>query len=207
VTLREALNNVESGAFAVRMNAASDLATFQRRSAREPAVLTLASCVLDRRAALTVLHAALQLTGERGDFRFEHPHDTALAVYVLVLAGAHPELARVLAEHALSVPRLWWAQRIARTILLGEMWGTDEKAKHFVLGLPIAGPGIDHSSIGVRAQRIVTGLFRPEPRTQSLELTAEPDRRSSSANRREPHLPGERHGSACHHYEVPSVPP
>ena len=109
-----AFGAVESDALAADLDAAFDLASFERIARGSSAFgVAVQSCRpegLKRR-----IFALARDRGERGA---EHPHDAAIAVYLLALEGLDRAGCRAAARYALGRVGLgWWAPRVAGRIV------------------------------------------------------------------------------------------
>lgn len=113
----EAMEGVE---FASRVNVASGLKTFQRAVYRDHATRSLVERSRDEAASWLILFRVLRLCRQTIDPRYEHPNDVAIGSYILVLAGGNSSaLPRIAAEAARTAPNLWWARKIADSVLSG----------------------------------------------------------------------------------------
>lgn len=114
------LTEIESAAFAARFGLASDFAMAKRILARDPSVKGLQQELRDAPAdgvVLVVLERVLRLTRAQVDYRYENPHDAALAAYIWALNEDDARIGAVAAEIVLNARQLWGARRLAAEIL------------------------------------------------------------------------------------------
>jgi hypothetical protein len=118
MTLDEVMKEIESHAFAARVNVASDLRTFLRAAQAERSVNDLLEELDSPEKRPAVLSKIYELTQRQVDPRYENPWDTALAVYVWAMSVRDSDLATIAAEAAAQAPQCWWAAKLSRKILL-----------------------------------------------------------------------------------------
>ena len=125
----ESVTEIENDAYSARVNVASDFRTFLRAVIAEKATVELIRLIREQRTAFRLVGRTLQLARQRVDYRYEHPRDAAIATYVWLLAGRDPLLARIAAEAAEAVPKLWWASQVADVVLQGPHFGSDSQSR------------------------------------------------------------------------------
>jgi hypothetical protein len=118
--LEDFFTALESHEFSAIVNLASDFQTFVDILAAEKPVQDLAVEVRSPEARSAVCERALTLAKDQGDGEHEHPWDSALAVYLWLLADKDASLARKLAATIAEAPRCWWARMMAERILSTE---------------------------------------------------------------------------------------
>ncbi len=114
--LAETLREVESHAFAARVNVASDLRTFFEAARREPAVEALTRDLGTTAARAAVAARAVELARQKVDPRYENPWDVALAMYLWLMSMSDLQLAGLMAEAVAWAPQCWWARKVARAV-------------------------------------------------------------------------------------------
>jgi hypothetical protein len=67
--------------------------------------------------ASRLLSHASSLIREQDDVRYRNPRDTAIAIYIWALGQTQPAFAALLAAEVIRAPRLWWARKLALTLL------------------------------------------------------------------------------------------
>ena len=125
MTFLEATAEIESHGFSARVNVASDFRTFLRAAAAERATIELARLLKDQETAFRLLRRTLQLAKQGVDFRYEHPRDAAIAVYVWLLATTYQQLGAVASEAAALIPKSWWANTVADAVLRARNFRAD----------------------------------------------------------------------------------
>ncbi|MFZ0679663.1 hypothetical protein [Candidatus Binatus sp.] len=118
MNLREAREEIESTDFAARVNVASGLSTLLAASKLEGAVVALWNEMISEEVTLRVLNRIRELAEESVDSRYRNPRDTALAVYLWLLALRSPGLCDVGAETTLKAGQCFWSKHLARRHLL-----------------------------------------------------------------------------------------
>lgn len=119
--LDEVMNEIESQAFAARVMVASSNKVFFAALSSDTAFRNLASDLETNRGdAGRVLTRLRNLATTQINYRFQNPHDAALAAYAWALEGVDQGLGSVAAELVLSAPQIWWARQVATTILQRE---------------------------------------------------------------------------------------
>lgn len=100
------------------MNVVSGLRSFIRAVFREKSVTVLyRAMVISSIARDNVLEQLQSLSRLEIDRRYEHPNDTALAVFLLLMLAVDTDLAVIAADLVDRAPQCWYAQKIARKIL------------------------------------------------------------------------------------------
>jgi hypothetical protein len=112
-SIEELCQEIESPRFSAELNVASDLRTFERGVQAQPERVELADRMQDATVRSQISERALALINAPRTTDEEPAEDTAVSVYLLLLA-AHDEL---LSEQvATALPRnqpWWWARKIA----------------------------------------------------------------------------------------------
>ncbi len=109
---------IESDEFAAEANLASGLSDFLFQIKRSNAFTSLFRLASESSsAAYAILSRVLRLSKLSIDSRYENPFDTAVAVYLVILARAKPELAEIAATHAYHLQNSWWARKTAAQVL------------------------------------------------------------------------------------------
>lgn len=119
--------DIESHEFASRLNVASNLVTFLRDARNQVSVIAIFEELDEKEKLFQVLTRLIDLSRKTVDPRYENPLDTALAVYLWLLSLKNSEVASLGAQFILKCSQCWWAERIARSILLGST--SQEKVK------------------------------------------------------------------------------
>jgi len=113
-----AMRQVESHEFAARINVASDFKTFLRAAWSEEATQFLIESLDSADCQYRLLRRIAELSGASADIRYENPWDIAMAVYLWLLHHGKPILAQLAAENVSRAHRTWWAEKMARHVLL-----------------------------------------------------------------------------------------
>jgi len=111
--------DIESHEFAARVNVASNLVTFLRGARSQVSVIGIFEELEKEEKLFQVLTRLIDLSKKTVDPRYENPWDTALAVYLWLVSLKSTKAASLGAQFILQSPQCWWAERIARSILLG----------------------------------------------------------------------------------------
>lgn len=120
MSVREAMTEIESLDFAVRLNVASDFRTFIQAARQHRAVKSLYRELASAEVSKKIVSRVAELSRQAIDLRYENQWDTALAVYVWLISLRDTSFSRIAAEVAVQAPQCWWATRLARSILVGE---------------------------------------------------------------------------------------
>ena len=108
------LQFIESADFSAEVSAQSGFYQFLNGLRTHVAVETLADAVQRQRShRAMIVSRVLTIADQRIDMRYEHPADTALAVYLLVLASVDEKLFEITRSVVGMLPNCWWASRIA----------------------------------------------------------------------------------------------
>ena len=114
--MQDLFEQIESPETAARLGANSGFRHFLGDLGTDPAVREIAIRIRRDPQAVNVLFKRLtRLAETQIDARYEHPSDTALAAYLLVLSLADEGLHRTAAAIVSSVPNTWWARKVAET--------------------------------------------------------------------------------------------
>lgn len=114
MSYEEATRRIESLEFSALANLASNLKTFLAIVADQSAVQALLSSGPDVAAVARRARELATLPAEDG---LEHPADTAVAVYLWLLASLAPREARDLATGIRQAAHFWWARSVAAALL------------------------------------------------------------------------------------------
>ncbi len=113
MTFEEALREVESQEFAVRLNIASDFRTFKRVARTKECVRALLRFLALRKEREKIFVHIIELSSQQVDPRYENVWDTPLAIYVWLINQRDFELGRIAAEAVVNAPQCWWAWKAA----------------------------------------------------------------------------------------------
>jgi len=119
MTLEEAIRQIESSEFSAYVNVASGFRVFIRALTISEPVTQLRGLSRDPKVINQLLARVHYISRLSTDPRFENPWDTSLAAYLLTLASANLNAARTAAATVASLPRCWWAARLAESVLAG----------------------------------------------------------------------------------------
>jgi hypothetical protein len=114
--LRELFDKIESHRFAAMVDMASDLKTFRCVADAQPEFQELLERLRDRAAADAACARAQRLAMTPRDPSYRHPHDAAVATYILALIFWQEELAREAGAYVARTDGWWWADQ-----MLGEL--------------------------------------------------------------------------------------
>jgi hypothetical protein len=117
MTTEEILQSVESRDFAARVGVASSLASAIAAIALEPATRALRTALEDAQVRASVLKRVSTLSSLRADLRFENQFDAALLAYLVLLRTVDRRLAFLAASQIRRAENLWWAVRLADSIV------------------------------------------------------------------------------------------
>jgi hypothetical protein len=133
---KNAIAEITSHEFDVRLNVVSGLRSFIRAALGEKSVDVLYRAMLTSPSARDAVLEQLQsLSRLEIDRRYENPNDTALAVFLLLTLIVDTDLAMIAADLVDRAPQCWYAQKIARKILTPTAIASDN-TQDFPLGLP-----------------------------------------------------------------------
>jgi hypothetical protein len=105
---------LESPAFASKLELANDLPMFFEALRAEPCISRLVKqASADAAVAQEILRRIASLLRTSVDVRYRNPYDSAVAAYVWILAETYPSLSRLAANAVVSTGKLWWASKIA----------------------------------------------------------------------------------------------
>ncbi len=113
MTFEEALREVESQEFAVRLNVASDFRTFKRVARAKECIRALLRFLAHRKEREKIFVHIIELSSQQIDLRYENVWDTPLAIYVWLINQRDFELGRIAAEAVVNAPQCWWAWKAA----------------------------------------------------------------------------------------------
>lgn len=115
---QEVFQQIESEEFAASLNIASSRSVFLDFLSDNSAIRSLVELLRkDSENADRVLARIKLLIGLQIDYRYENPHDSALAAYAWALANEAPDLAPLAAEMLTNARQIWWAREVATLIL------------------------------------------------------------------------------------------
>jgi hypothetical protein len=138
MTPGEAMNTIEERCFAALTNLASNLKTFLRIAAQQPAVEAL-SCTMTNAPAVidAVLQRALALAAARAEGERESEGDAALATYLWLLSNHRRDLAQTAAGSLRERGQFFWARKLADELRLavGSANGNGQEATEDVEAL------------------------------------------------------------------------
>ncbi len=119
--IRELFDQIESKTFVVEANLASGASGFIEAVSSNPAIVALSE---EEKQNPYVSGAVLQrielLANLKVDYRYENPHDAALAAYAWLLFKNAPHLATIAAAILIEARQVWWARHVAGYILESE---------------------------------------------------------------------------------------
>lgn len=114
----DAIKEIEHLRFAVRVGLANSFRAFLKNISAEPSVIELLSRANESRdIPQQVLNRILELSRVRGDIRYLHRSDIALATYLWILSRTSRDLARAGADAIANLPRTWWAEQVSNYVL------------------------------------------------------------------------------------------
>lgn len=106
-------NQLESNETAARHGVASGLRQFLASLSADSAVRSLiARTRKEPEQAGVVFKRLTRLAEEEIDPRYEHPSDTAMAAYLIILNGTDESLYRTAAEVVAGAQNIWWAKKL-----------------------------------------------------------------------------------------------
>lgn len=115
---RDALAEVLSPDFDVRMNLAGGVGAFVKAAGSEPSVMTLLRLLNeDSRYWQRVLIELTDMSRAATDRRYQNPNDVALAILLLLVASTGHRGVLAAADTVDRAPETWYAKKIARRIL------------------------------------------------------------------------------------------
>jgi hypothetical protein len=117
--MQHAMALIETAAFDAATGVTSDLDTFLKAATGAP-VREIMRAARSPEAQLVLAKRILELADRDFDVRYLNPADTAVTVYLWILANVRPPLAEAVATMALGLRNGWWAPRIARRILAAD---------------------------------------------------------------------------------------
>jgi hypothetical protein len=113
----DAFRDIESFAFRFSANQAGDVSSFRRLVLNEPVVTGLLDRLTDNDSSQIVqrIHVLCNLAI---DDRYEHPDDSAIATYLVILDQIGSTHAVTAADIVSKTQQLWWARKIASQTLI-----------------------------------------------------------------------------------------
>ena len=119
MTLREAVQKIESQEFAISMNVASGVGTFFNNLSKDRNVSEVLKAMVESGEAREEILGRLQeMSQMETDRRYEHPKDTALAAFLWLTLFAAPDYSQIAADLVDRAPQCWYAKKLARKVLL-----------------------------------------------------------------------------------------
>jgi hypothetical protein len=125
MSFETALKEIESHNFAARLGVANNEAMLRAIATKEQSVVELMWLLRSSESASRLLSHTSFLIREQDDVRYRNSRDTAIAVYIWLLAQMQPSLGRLLAAEAIRAPRLWWGRKMALSVLAGHPFTID----------------------------------------------------------------------------------
>ncbi len=166
MSVSELFERIESAAFAIEANLASGASDFIEAVSSNPAFVALSE---EAKQNPYVSGAVLQrielLANLKVDYRYENPHDAALAAYAWLLFQNAPRLAPIAAAILIEARQVWWARHIAGYILEAEASFKSASNTRTASTIPVAVvTGIETDSwvyelTGVQQSNILAGLL------------------------------------------------
>jgi hypothetical protein len=114
--MRAAMALIESTTFDAATGVASDLDTLLKAATGTP-VAEIMRAARSSAWQLILAKRILELAERDIDLRYLNPADTAITVYLWILANTRPSLAEGVATAAVGLRNGWWAPRMSRRIL------------------------------------------------------------------------------------------
>jgi len=119
MNFKEAVREIESMEFNVRVNVASDLRHLLTIASKEICVGIAFSGLEEENNKKYLINRLINLASRKTDMRYENPYDTALVIFLWLFSYKNEKLARISAQTIIEAPQLWWASSLARQILFG----------------------------------------------------------------------------------------
>lgn len=114
----QALSEIESLEFDVRLNVASSLPLFLKAARQEPAVIGLYhELVQNVEVRYTIFRRLSDLSNSSVDPKYENPKDTALAVLLCLLELTSPKFAQIAARFVTNANNCWYAKKVSSEVL------------------------------------------------------------------------------------------
>ena len=176
--IRELFDQIESRAFAVEANLASGASDFIEAVSSNPAFVALSEEEKQNPYVSGVVLQRIQLLANlKVDYRYENPHDAALAAYAWLLFQNAPRLATIAAAILIEARQVWWARHAARYMLESEASSKSARNTRTASIMDVAAvTGIKTDYVagrftGVQQSNILAGLFGGSP---GVEIVAHP---------------------------------
>lgn len=116
--LQELFQLLESLEFSARVNIASDPRVFRMVVRAEAPYRELVEKLSSSEdAQFEVAERTLKLADVLFDEGYEHPHDAAIATYLLALEATNSKLARSTAQTIRDLPRGWWSRIVSEHLI------------------------------------------------------------------------------------------
>ncbi len=115
---QQALSEIESTEFDVKLNVVSSMGAFFRAAAKESVVIDLYQSMRESGdAGEEVLGRIYDLSQLAVDPRYENPKDTPLAILLWLTYFTEPAYGQIAANYVDRAPQCWYAKKLARRIL------------------------------------------------------------------------------------------
>jgi len=112
--MNELFQQIEGQEIAARLGVTSGFTQFVAALGCEPAVRSVSALIQNHpEDAALVFKRLTRLAEERIDLRYEHPSDTALSAYLMILRLADEELYKTAVDIVRGLPNIWWAAKLA----------------------------------------------------------------------------------------------
>jgi hypothetical protein len=166
------MNQTERVQFAVRLGLANSFRVFLRNISSDAVVAELLDAAKSRHVALQVLERVLSLSRRGVDFRYLHRYDIPLATYLWLLSRTWPEFALAGAEAVANLPRIWWAEQVARYILQALSRKSDTAAGTPLLRVSGNWANVSTSNVAAGMSQIIhggqSGFASPQESSRSI---------------------------------------
>lgn len=110
------IEKIESQEFSAIVNTASSELAFVEAVFSQKETSDLIELLKQPSYLRQVMQRIFSLSDEVGDPDYEHPHDAAIATYLLCLGEADNKVAKIGAAHIEKINNCWWAIKIAKAI-------------------------------------------------------------------------------------------
>jgi hypothetical protein len=119
---QQLLTRIESPTISAMVNVVSGFKQFVRAIAALPETKQLVKQVRSEDDVRRLIQRIIELSAATHDENYEHPNDTALAIYLWVLNVTQPAAARAVTPVVRECHGCWWAPRLA-DLLWWHFWG------------------------------------------------------------------------------------
>jgi len=179
MTLTEAMKEIESHAFAVRVNLASDYKTFLRAVQQEESAQTILKELPSSRNRLQLVNRIARLANQLVDSRYENPWDVAFAVYLWLLDLHDPIFSKIAAQSVAQAPQCWWSRTISKQILKSERLRSDAGVNQQEARLNVSDPKVLAQALDASETILSASFYSHQGLMQFVNAVA--DRKSSTA--------------------------